>query len=123
MIGWWIVIAQETPDERDANLDKKIGVIASWECSVNGTKWLCDMAAHGKATQLRTGGYPTRYVALARDVLPLIANGTPKHDGITIVGDDYVIPGDWCGNVTLHHEKIANCPPEQILTIDAWDLD
>lgn len=22
MIGWWIVIAQETPDERDANPDK-----------------------------------------------------------------------------------------------------
>jgi len=36
MIGWWIVIAQETPEARDANLDKKSGVIASWESSLGG---------------------------------------------------------------------------------------
>jgi hypothetical protein len=40
-----------------------------------------------------------------------------------IIGDDYVMPNGWSGNITMYHEKIAICPPEQILTIDAWDLD
>lgn len=25
------------------------------------------------------------------------------------------------GNVVIDHGKIAACPPDQILTIDAWD--
>lgn len=81
------------------------------------------MAERGKATQLKKGGYPTRYVAFARDVLPLIANGPPQHDDMDIIGDDHVMPNGRSGNVILRHEKIAVCPPEQILTIDAWDLD
>ncbi len=123
MIGWWIVIAQETPEDRDANPDKKIGVIASWESSLSGLDWLDQMTKLGKATQLTKGGYPTRYIAFAKDVLPLIKDGPPKHDDMEIIGDDYVMPNGWSGNITMHLAKIATCPPDQILTIDAWDLD
>jgi hypothetical protein len=123
MIGWWIVIAQETPDERDANPDKLSTVLASWESSLGGLDWLDKLAELGKAAQLRKGGYPNRYTAFAQDVLPLIANGPPKHDDIDIIGDDYVMPNGWSGNLTMHSEKIAKCAPDQLLTIDAWDLD
>ena len=37
MIGWWIVIAAQTPEERDApNSDRKAAVLANWETSVGG---------------------------------------------------------------------------------------
>lgn len=49
MIGWWIVIAQETPDERDANPDKLSTVLASWESSLGGLDWLDKLAELGKA--------------------------------------------------------------------------
>ncbi|MDM5182076.1 hypothetical protein PO883_33430 [Massilia sp. DJPM01] len=81
------------------------------------------MTELGKATQLTKGGYPTRYVAFAKDVLPLIKDGPPKHHDMEIIGDDYVMPNGWSGNITMHLDKFATCPPGQILTIDAWDLD
>lgn len=123
MMGWWIVIAQQSPEERDANPDKKSAVIASWESSLGGLDWLDQLATRGKAVQLTTGGYPTRYAAFARDLLPLIVDGPPKHDDMPMIGDDYVMPSGWSGNIKIDQEKIAACPREQIMTIDAWDLD
>ncbi|PRC94733.1 hypothetical protein [Solimicrobium silvestre] len=72
-------------------------------------------------TQLLYSGYPNRYTAVAGDILPNISNGPPRHDGQTIIGDDYVMPGKWTGNVKIRRDKIAACPPDQILTIDVWD--
>lgn len=118
MIGWWIVIAQQTPAERDAGADQKAATLANWETSVSGIDWIENLVEEGKATQLSHGGYPDRYTAFARDVLPLIDGGPPAHKGPTIFGDDYVMPGDWTGNVMIDREKITACLPDQILTID-----
>lgn len=92
-------------------------------CSLGGLDWLDQLATRGKAVQLTTGGYPTRYAAFARDLLPLIVNGPPEHDDIAIIGDEYMMPNGWSGNIKICQEKIAACPREQLLTIDAWDLD
>jgi hypothetical protein len=121
MIGWWIVIARQTPEERDTAVDSKAAVLANWEANVSGIDWIKQLVEQGKATQLRHGGYPNRFTALARDVLPLIEEGPPAHSGPTIIGDDYVMPGNWTGNVQIHSEKISACPPDQVLTIDVWD--
>lgn len=41
MIGWWIVIAAQTPEERGApNSDRKAAVLANWETSVGGIDWV-----------------------------------------------------------------------------------
>jgi len=121
MIGWWFVIAQQTPEERDRATDHKAFVLATWETSVSGIDWLRKLTEDGHATQLTFDGYPNRFVAAASVVLPLIAGGPPPHSGPEITGDDYVMPGDWTAKVTLNHDKIAACPPDQILTIDVWD--
>jgi hypothetical protein len=123
MMGWWIVIAQQTPEERDANPDKKSSVIASWESSLGGLDWLDELTERGKATQLTKNGYPTRYAAFACDLVPLLVDGPPKHYDLPIIGDGYVMPNGWSGNININQEKLATCPPGQILTIDAWDLD
>ena len=122
MLGWWIHVAQQTPAERDAAADDKAAVLADWVTSVFGTEWIKKLVEEGKATQHSHNGYLNLYTAVARDVLPLIAGGPPTHNGPTILGDDYVMPGDWTGNIKIHREKITACPPDQILTIEAWDL-
>lgn len=122
MIGWWIIISEQTPEERDTASDKS-AILANWECSVSGIRWLEQLSTKDQAAQLKKGGYPTRYVAFACDVLPLIANGPPKHDDMDIIGDDYVMPNGWSGNIIMNHEKIALCSPNTMLTIDVWDLD
>ena len=121
MIGWLIIVAQQTPEERDSSVGGNASNLANWETSVGGVNWLEKLTKEGKATKLSSGGYPNRYVAIARDVLPLITDMPPPHTGPTIIGDDYVMHGDWIGNVVIDYNKIAACPSDQILTIDAWD--
>jgi hypothetical protein len=124
MIGWWIVIAQQTPNERATAAPdaQKAAILANWETSVSGINWIEKLVEEGKMTEhSRNGGYPIRYTALAGDVLPLIADGPPAINGPTIFGDDYVMPGNWSGNIKIDRDKIAACPPDQVLTIDVWD--
>ena len=61
------------------------------------------------ASEHLRGGYPNRYVPLARDVLPLI-------------GADDIAQDDWVRDMRLHQDRIAACPPEQAVTIEVWDL-
>ncbi len=122
MIGWWIVIAAQTPEERDApNSDRKAAVLANWETSVGGIDWVTRLTKEGKATQLSSGGYPNRYTAKAGDVLPMLAKGIPDHSYMMIIGDDYAMRAGWKGNIIIHQDKIDACHPDQVLTIEVWD--
>lgn len=122
MIGWWIVIAAQTPEQRDEpNSDRKAAVLANWETSVGGIDWVTKLTQEGKATQLSSGGYPNRYTAKASNVLPMLSNGIPDHNDMTILGEDYVMPAGWKGNIIMHQEKIDACSPDQVLTIEVWD--
>lgn len=123
MIGWWIVIAAQTPEERDrAGENSKLAVLANWEVGSGGIEWLSRLVKADRARQLSFNGYPNRFTALASEILPLLANGPPAHQSLAIIGDDYVLPKSWTDQVIFHREKIAACPPDQLLTIDAWDL-
>ncbi|HRA82102.1 MAG TPA: hypothetical protein PL024_11430 [Thauera sp.] len=121
MIGWWIVVAAQTPEERDRAIDTKPAVLANWEVGPGGIEWLHQLVKAGRASQLSFRVYPNRYTAKAANVLPLLAGGPPAHRGPPIIGDDYVMPANWKGNVIFHQDKIEACPPDQVLTIDAWD--
>jgi hypothetical protein len=123
MLGWSITIAAQTPEERDASSPgDKSAVLAKWQTSWGGIDWLTQLTKEGKATQLTYAGYPNRYTAKAGDVLPVIANGIPDHEDIPVLGEDYCVPAGWKGQIAFNHERIAACPADQILTIDAWDL-
>lgn len=116
MLGWYIIIAQQTPEERDKSPkdSKDDAVLANWETGLGGTQWLDKLTQEGKAIQLSENGYPNRYTAKAKDVLPLIINGIPEN--VTIF-----MPVNWKGKIVKFDDKIAACSPEQTLTIDAWD--
>lgn len=70
------------------------------------------MRKEGKATQLKTGGYPNRYTALAADVLPLIQGE----------GEEYALSSGCMEKPNLRSDSIRDCPFDATLTIDAWDL-
>ena len=122
MIGWWIVIAAQTPEERDTGIGRRDAVLANWETSVGGNGWVQRLVDEGKAVQLLSGGYPSRYTAKASDVLPIIENGPPARNDPAVIGDDHVMPVNRVRDVVLHHDKIATCPPDKVLTIEVWDL-
>lgn len=127
MLGYWIVVSTQTPEERDAIIDRKKSVLAEWETGVGGIRWLEKLVEEGKATKLRGDGYPNRYTAKAADVLPLIDGGgiQPPKDSVWIFGmdegEEYAQPPGWMGKVNLRPESIRTCPTDAALTIDAWD--
>jgi hypothetical protein len=121
MMGWWIIVDGQTPEQRDSPERDEATLLATWESSVGGTDWLDQLVEQGKAVHLSRGGYPDRYTALAGDVLPLLRDGVPDHAGMTIIGDDDVTPAGWKGKITLHRDRMDACPSDQMLTIDAWD--
>ena len=123
MIGWWIVVSTQAPEERD-RADQEVrraAILAQWEVGLGGIEWLAQLVQAGKAAQLSGSGYPNRYTASAGDVLPLLAGGPPSHTGPAIIGDDYVMPANWRGKIELHADSLAACPVGHVLTIDAWD--
>ena len=72
-----------------------------------GVHWLQPLLTEGKVRQLRSGGYPDRYVAQAGDVLPLLISPAS-------------LP-EVRGRVALYDEHIAACPATATVTIDVWD--
>lgn len=127
MLGYWIVVSTQTPEERDAIMDRKKSVLAEWETGVGGIRWLEKLVEAGKATKLRGDGYPNRYTSTADIVLPLITGDAikPADDGIWVFGmdegEEYAQPPGWMGKVNLRPESIRTCPTDAALTIDAWD--
>jgi hypothetical protein len=129
MIGWWIVISTQSPEERDRadQETRRAAILAQWETGADGIRWLELLTEKGKAERLSGGGYPNRYTATAADVLPLIEGGgiQPPKDGMWIFGmdegEEYAQPPGWMGKLEVHADRVAACPVKQVLTIDAWD--
>ncbi|PTT88498.1 hypothetical protein DBR42_09675 [Pelomonas sp. HMWF004] len=111
MIGWWIVISTQSPRERDQSTQdvRRAAILAQWEAGADGIRWIEDLVAGGMAEKLASGGYPNRYTALASAVLPVL------------VGDDDMTTSTWRNKPEVNSERVAACPLDQRLTIDAWD--
>ena len=107
MLGWWIVVSEGQPD--DVMIDKA-NTLASWEAGLSGLRWLNDLVAAGKARKLRSDGYPNRYEARAADVWPLLDEVTGRIDF-----------SHKLFKLQIDRQRLAACPPDLVLTIDAWD--
>lgn len=88
---------------------------------LGGLDWLEELVRQGKAVDVGGNGYPCRYKVAAKDVLVKIAAGPPPNDGPFVIGDDYVAPGGWTGNVRIDRAKVSECSPDEGLIIEAWD--
>jgi len=117
MLGWEILIQRVNPERP---LPER--VLARWVIGPRGLDWLDQLVKEGKAELLLDGGYPTRFAAVARDVLPKLAGAPPRHDGPLVIGEDYILPGGWPRDVRIDRDKLSACPPDEKLVIEAWDL-
>ncbi|MFF2660528.1 hypothetical protein ACFVUH_24605 [Kitasatospora sp. NPDC058032] len=101
MLGWWFVVTAPAVGDGEGE------VLAQWETGLGGLDWIAALAAAGRAEQLRFDGYPLRYAVRAEEVLPLLADGSVFDAGHR--------------SCEPHPERVAACPPDALLTVDAWD--
>ena len=116
MLGWGIEIYREVPGGRS-----KEALLASWHAGLGGLDWIEALVKQGHAIDLGGDGYPCHYKVTVANLLPSITSGPPLHTGPMVIGDDYVLPAGWIGNVRIDYEKIAACSPDEWLVIEAWD--
>jgi hypothetical protein len=123
MLGWQITVTALAPEEDDRGSPEawRAATLASWSAGLGGLDWIEALVAQGKAAELSGNGYPSRYVARASDVLAILRQGLPAGRGPMVIGDDYAIPEGWTGRIAIHPDRIAACPGDRMLTIDAWD--
>lgn len=120
MLGWFIIIARQ--DAKVPAGAKDAQALATWETSLGGLDWIDALVAQGKATRESAGGYPTRYVADAAAVLPiLLAQQVPRHRQFGAAGNDDAVPAGWVGEAHFHADRISLCSHDEPLIIDAWD--
>ncbi|MER6363465.1 hypothetical protein [Kitasatospora sp. NPDC001527] len=105
MLGWWFLVKAPATGEGEGE------VLAQWETGLGGLDWIAALVGAGRAEQSRFDGYPLRYTARAGDVLPLLADGSVFDTG----------PGAEYRRREQFPERIAVCPPDALLTVDAWD--
>jgi len=104
-----------------ANWPEEQALLVSWLVGgFHGLDWIDNLTKAGKANDLGGNGYPLRYTALAKDLLPIITNGIPRPAGPPIIGDEYYLPAGWIGKPEIC-EALSAIPSDQVLLINAWD--
>lgn len=123
MLGWNISVYRGAPDpdQRDSSAASDGIRLGVWQTGVGGLDWINDLVSAGRAVDLGGDGYPHRYRASARDVLPVLRGGPPGAKRTWSADPwDILLPG-WEGATRIDHPALDECPAEEWLLIEAWD--
>jgi hypothetical protein len=96
-LGWHISVYRQTGDRSaPATANAERGArIAVWQTRLWGLQWIDDLVKSGRGHSLGGNGYPSRYTALTRDLLPTIMAGSGALSNGA--GQRHVI-GPFCAN-------------------------
>jgi hypothetical protein len=124
MLGWHVYITRIADGGTlPAKVDAPQGIlIAHWETGLEGLRWFDELVKSNKAIDLGGNGYPSRYTAQSRFLLPRILAGPPDaRPGALVTADSRETPlGD--GATFIESLRIRSVKDEEWLLVDAWDL-
>ena len=123
MLGFFIELHRQKNGGRlPATLNSDEGQrIAVWQTGLDGIDWLFELVKAGKAIDLGGGGYPDRFTAPAKEIIPRIIEGPPQARERWIAGAEQVVIGPWAGETKIDREALAGCKPDEWLLVQAWD--
>jgi len=131
MLGWGIIVYALSPEEKDRadQNERESAILAKWDAGLFGIRWLAELVQSGAAEQLSKYGYPNKYTAKAKHILPIIKGEDVQlsDDECWVFctdenGEEIAQPPGWSKTLQFHEDRILACTVDQILTIDAWDL-
>jgi hypothetical protein len=113
MLGWEVFAFRNSSAKRD-------DLVVHWMTSVFGLDWLDQLVKYGKANDLGGNGYPNRYKVPANVLIPFLSNGLPANRSPLVIGDDYVLPEGWEGEIVRRQDP-ATCGSNDTLFLEVWD--
>lgn len=115
MLGWEVLVFRHGEDVSFES------TWARWLTSPWGLKWLDELVAAKKATDLGGNGYPNRYLLTAGEFVRALSAGIPPSDGPAVFGDNYLLPPGWGSGVRVDAQALSACPEDAMLIVEAWD--
>lgn len=95
--------------------------LAIWQTGFDGLDWIDELIETKQAVGLAGNGYPSTYVALARDLIPQIVAGPPEARAAWATGRHDILTPGWKGKTVVEEEAVDRCRPDEWLVIEAWD--
>ena len=122
-LGWHISVYRQARDRSaPATANAEAGArIAVWQTRLWGLQWIEDLVESGCGHSLGGNGYPCRYTALARDLLPTIMVGPPEARDPWVHDPGDILLANWVGRTLIDKEAAENCSSEEWLLVEAWD--
>lgn len=101
MLGWHVNVYRQLDGSAPATQTSPEGTrIASWDTGISGLSWLDQLAADGHAFCFSSQGYPERYTAQARHVVPYLLAHKPREN---------------------ERAAAQACADDEWLLVEAWD--
>ncbi len=123
MLGWQVTLyRQNDPAVGAATFQTPVGTkLAFWGSGFSGFKWLDELVKDGKAVDLGGDGYPLKYTAPAKYIVPRILTKLPATGNPwPVIGENDKIER-WSGATELDSKAMAACDPEEWLIVELWD--
>lgn len=123
MIGWNISIYRMLAKSRVPPPEDKSTIqrLAVWQCGHAGLAWINRLAEDGSAVELERGGYPSRFLAPARLLTPVVLAGPPHENNPWHSDAGDVFLDHYLGRTVVDQPALSACPPDELLLIVACD--
>jgi len=123
MLGWHVSVYRQTDEGTSAATatSPEGPRLAAWQTGLDGLNWLDELVTDGKAIDLGGNGYPCRYTATAKFLIPRILDKPPGARGTWIAGASDVLSKRWEGKTLVDRAAAAACRPDEWLLVEAWD--
>lgn len=96
--------------------------LAAWRYGYEGIDWLEDLVQNGIIENLGGNGYPTKFRAKARHIIPRLKSGLPpQHLHPEYFQSERYLPPSWNGKLVINQLELDKCYDDDFLTIEAWD--
>ena len=99
-LGWHITVFRQQHDESNpADFKSATSTrLAVWQAGVDGLDWIGELVKQQQAIRLGGDGYPSRFTATAKHIIPRIR-----------------------GKTTKDPDAMKACRPDEWLLIEVWD--
>lgn len=124
MLGWFVCIYRQLNSGKlpATNTRQEKGLLAKWQSELYGLDWLDMLVKEGKAAEVATNnGYPVRYTAQAKFIIPYLVDNPPNARGNWIADEGDVLLATWSGITEINKLEIDKCLPDEWLLIETWD--